>query len=400
MKRQLPSSLSVDPGLASEFNDVAGQRMDDVVQLRHPKSQFHGSNLQVAMSHQKGKLDGLLDGTPLSTFYPFGGGNILESFRTQNTSPMTPMSLPNREPSSNYVTPVTRVVKPFMSTLDAVSKYEIAIEYKDDPRKMDTFVAPHVGRMQGSPMTILNPATFNYTMCTMQLRHAKENPEEYYLKTPWDYWKDWSIGGIVSAEEMLDGSDSFTTSGISANRFSPSAGGYKIITLSTKGPEFLYNYFGSNISQGGKCYAIFKKNKVPGDYWLDNKPTIAALSGRHTVDTRLPMIRDTQDIVLPYQLSFVCLPNGGPLPREATMYRDERGVMCYDAIVIYLGTIFSVPIDHQFMPVTEFFTINPDTRRREPLTGGAYTDSRNGYDPNGIMFMKLILDCDDGIGAM
>ena len=87
MKRQLPPNLTVEPGLLSQFNDVAGQRKDHVVMLNHPKSQFQDSGLQNAMGQQKGTLDSLLTGTPLSVFYPFGNGNILENFRTKNTSP-------------------------------------------------------------------------------------------------------------------------------------------------------------------------------------------------------------------------------------------------------------------------------------------------------------------------
>lgn len=400
MKRQLPAGLTVEADLMSQFGDVAGQRMANTVQLRHPGSQFEPSGMQSAMSNQKARLDSLQQGTPLSTLYPFGGANILESFRTENFSPHKPMALPNREPATNVTTTIQVPVKPFTGSLDAVRKYELAIEYKLDPHKMDTMAVRHVGRMQRSPMTVLNPATWNYTLCSLQIRDVKENPEAYYLKTPWDYWKDWSISGVVEAEEMLDGSDSFHAGGLDPGSSSARAGGYKLLTMATKGPVSIHNYAGRNIYQGGKMYAIIKKSKIPGDYWLDSRPGPTTYAGRHSVDMKLPMIRDNKQEIFPYQMSFMCLPNGGPLPREATMYRNERGDMCYDAIVIYLGTIFSTPIDHEFMAITDFYELNAETKRREPINNGGYNDVRSSYDPNAIMYTKIILDCDDGIGAM
>ena len=399
MKRKLPQNLTVDPTLMALFNDVAGQRTDGVVQINEPKRQFEATALQGALSEQKGSLDGLLTGTPLSVFYPFGSSNVLESFRTQNTSARIPQALPNREMSANFTTPVMRVVKPYTSTLDAISKYELAIEFKGGPGKMDSYMVPHVGRLEGEPMCIFNPSTFNHAQYTAQMRDAKRNYEEYCLKTPWEYWRHWGIGGIVESEEMLNGSESFTTSGFSGNSRSQAAGGYKFITISSKGPQFLYNYFGPNIKAGGKCYAIFKKHALPREYYLDNKPNIGALSGRHSVP-RVPLIDDVPNDVRPFQLSFVCLPNGGKLPRAATMYRDERDILRRDGIAIYLGKIFSVPIDHVFKPITNFYDVDPVTKRITDSRGHPFTDAREGRDYEGIMYMKLIMDCDDGIGAL
>lgn len=398
MKRQ--AEATIEPSLGAGFSDVVGQRTANAVLLTNPSRDFGETALQGALGGQKGRLDGLLTGTPLSTFYPFDGGNILESFRTKHTEPFMKQDLPNRQPSANFNTPVTRVVKPYTSTLDAVSKYEIAIEYKDDPNKMDTMMAPHVGYIQGAPMCILNPSTFNYALFNQQMYEAKKDYDDYCLKTPWDYWEKWSIGGVVEGEQMMDGSESFMTSGVNANRHSQRSGGYKLVTVVSKGPQFLYNYFGRNIRPGGKCYAIIKKHAIPTEYYLDNKPNIASLAGRHPVNNRTPLIGNVQQTIKPYQMSFVCVPDGGRLPREAVMYKDERDILRRDGIAIYLGTIFSVPIDHEYKPVTDFFDIDPITKRITDSRGTPHTDARDGYDPNGIMFMRLILDCDDGIGAL
>lgn len=398
MKRHLPSNLSVEPELLSQFSDVAGQRKDNIVEITNPKRQFEESAFQGGMGQQKGRLDSLLHGTPLSTFFPGLGSGILESFRTTNGHPGMPTALPNRQPAANFTTPIIRVVKPYTSTLDAISCLEIAIEYKDDPDKMDTFVAPNVGRLQSKPMCILNPSTFNHAIFNKQMYDAKRDYEEYCLKTPWCYWKDWTIGGVCESEQMFDGSESNITSGFSGNSHTQQSGGYKIITVVSKGPQFLFNYFGSNIKPGGKCYAIVKKHNMPSEYYLDNKPSIASLSGRHAVN-RTPLINNVPHVIKPYQMSFVCLPNGGKLPREATMYRDERGILRRDGIAIYLGTIFSVPIDHNFKAISSMYEIDPITKRVTDSRGHPHTDAREGAQTNEIMWMRLILDCDDGIGC-
>lgn len=397
MKRQLPSNLTVEPSLMEGLSDVAGQRFDNVALLKNPKRNFEETALQGSLSEQKGRFDSILSGTPLSVFYPFGNGNILESFRTQNTSPFTPQALPNRQMTHNCPITTMRTVKPYTSTLDAVSRYEIALEYMDDPNKMDTFFAPHVGRIQGSPMCILNPSTFNHALFELQMDQAKKNYDDYLLMTPQDYWDKWRIGGIVESEQMLDGSDSTLSSGVSSGSYSQRAGGYKLVNMGIKGPFPLYNYFGSNIKAGGKCYAIIKKTNIPTEYYLDNKPTQAALSGRHPVINRTPLIGNVQKTIKPYQMSFLCLPHGGKMPREARMYRDEREILRRDAIVIYLGTILNTPPDHVYRPISNYFDVDPATRRMV-MDSRSHSDARDGYDHDAIAFMRLILDCDDGIG--
>lgn len=397
MKRLLSGDMTVEPSLMAQFNDLVGQRTDNVVQIRNPKRQFEESAMQGSMTGQKGRMDSLLTGTPLSVFYPFGS-NILETFRTRNTSAHVETALPNRQLTANFTTPIMRVVKPYTTTLDAVSKLEIAFEYKDDPNKMDTFVAPCIGRIQGSPMCVLNPSTFNHALFNQQMYDAKLDYDQYCLKTPWDYWGSWSVGGIVEGEEMLDGSESFITSGFAGNSRTQASGGYKIITITSKGPQFCYNYFGSNIKPGGKCYIIFKKHSIPSEYYLDNKTNVASFSGRHTVINRTPLINNVSHVIKPYQASFVCLPNGGKLPPEATMYRDERNILRRDGIPIYLGKIFSVPIDHVFKNVASYYDIDPISKRITDSRGHPHTDAREGHDVDGIMYMKLILDCDDGLG--
>lgn len=399
MKRSLPQNLPLDKPLETQFRAVAGQRLDHVVQIKDPRREFQESAFQGMMGGQRARLDSLLTGTPLSTYYPFAGGNILESFRTRNTTPLMDTAFPLSELAANATHPVNRYVKPHTDTLDGASRYELVLAYKEDGCKMDTLHTA-AGYMQSAPMNIVNPAIYNHTILNQQLFDAKQDYEDYLHKTAWDYWEKWSVDGIVEFEEMLNGAESFQTSGFSNTMRTQNACGYKMITVSAKGPQFMYNYFGDNIKPGGKCYAIIKKHAMPTEFNLDNKLNVAALAGQHH-NERMPLVNNVPHLVKPYQMSFVCLPNGGCLSPEATMYYDESNVLRRDGLAIYLGHIWSVPIDHSFKNVNNYYDVDPLTKRIPNVKEyTAYNDASDGIQRDGVMLMKLILDCTDGIGAL
>ena len=319
-KRANPTRFTQTDTLDPEFKSLIPQRTQRVIPISDPRNQFQESVFRTSMAPQKGRLDSLLTGTSLSSFYPFSSSNILEQFRMRQSTPGYESTLPTSELSANYTHPVIRYVKPHTDTRDAIGQFELAIEYKDDPYNMQTMLLQGHGYMQSNPMTIVSPAIYNHTIYNQQMFDAKQDYEDYLLKTPWDYWEKWGIGGVVEFEEMMDGSESTLTSGFSNNTSykTQHACGYKIITVSAKGPQFMYNIFGSNIYPGGKCFAIIKKHAIPTEYNLDNKLNVAALAGYHPT-VRQPLVNNVPHIVKPYQMSFVCLPTGGLLPAAATM---------------------------------------------------------------------------------
>ena len=389
---------TIDPALGAQFESAIGQRGAYVTQIKNPKRQFEESAFQIAATPQTNQLNAILQGTPMSSFYPFAGGNVLDSFRTQNASAFDPPSMQLTEPETNVTQPVTRYVKPHTDTLDGCALHELVFAYKEDPHQTMQTMRSGAGYISQDPMNIINPATLNHTLCAQQIWDAKRDYDDYKLKTPWDYWAPWTVDGIVEFEQMLDGSESVTTSGFSGRYNSQAGNGYKVVTLSSKGPQYVYNYFGSNIKAGGTCYMIIKKHSMPDSFVLDNKLNEGSLAGNHRVHDPMPYSNGVHVLVRPYQVSFLCLPNGGPLPPEATTYFDEDGMLKRDGLAIYLGKIWSTPIDHQFRNISNFFNVDPLTRRvPEYKEYGAHNNANQGVDRSGTMYMKLILDCDDGI---
>ena len=368
------------------------------------------SNFANLMVPQKNRLNSLERGTPLSQFYPFNSNNMLESFRMHQSRPGFESTLPNSELSANYTHPVTRVVKPYTDAVDAVSVLEIALEYNDDPHNMET-IRTTAGFMQSNPQTVVAPAVWNLMVYNQQVYDAQRDYEDYLTRTPSDYWAKWSVAGVVEFEEMLDGSESTQTSGLKSGHNMQHSGGYKLVTITSKGPAFMYNVFGSNILSGGKCYALIKKHTASNSFNLSSKSCQAQALGLNSVhiaphiDT--PMLGNTGNAIQPYQMSLVCMPSGGILPPEATMYYDEMGELRYDGLAIYLGKIFSTPIDHVYKPLNNYYDIKPMTQRQPSVAGSDYvakydaapfTDAQQqsvGQDE--IMYMKLMIDCNDGL---
>lgn len=392
----------MDKPLQSEFKALAPDRTNRVVQINDPRNQFQESVFQGAMGGQKRKLDSLLTGTPMSSFYPFSSSNVLEMFRMQHSKPGFESTLPLAELTTNFTHPVTRYVKPHTDTLDAVGVYDLAIEWKDDPYNMNT-LRTGAGYIQSNPMNVVNPAIYNHTIFNQQMYDAKHDYEEYLLKTPSDYWEKWTFGGIVETEQMMNGAESYQTSGFSGdqNIRTQNAAGYKVICETAKGPQFMYNVFGDNILPGGKCYAIIKKHAIPSEYNLDNKLNMASIAAHNIPTSKTPLINNVPQVVKPYQMSFVCLPTGGILPPQATMYYDELENLRRDGLAIYLGKIWSVPINHEYRHINNYYDVDPITKRIPNVNEcRAFTDASEGIDRNGIMYMKLIFDCDDGISPL
>ena len=404
MKRDLPPNLKVDNTIGSQIQSIVSQRKDHVVQITQPSRQFQESALQTSMNGQKGQLNSLIKGPSFSRFYPFTSGNFFDQFKINNysTKPELISKIPLSELTSNYTHPINRRIAPYMDNIECAGAYELSILYKDDPLIMDTMEIGQSGPFQPHPLSILNPASFNHALYNMQTYDVKKKGIDFYKqKEPWDYWKKFSFDGIIEFERMDKGYESTYSSGVLPyvnNNQNQNSGGIKRVTTTAMGPQFVYNYWGSNIKPGGKCYAIIKKHAltVP-TFNLSNKQNISSITGLKKVEP-VTVLNNIATNILPYQMSFVCLPNGGLLPQEATMYYNEDGDIKYDGIAIYLGKIWSVPIDHVFRPIKDYNSVEPIMDRN--IQNVPYTDSNVGVDRESIMLMKLIFDCDDGISPL
>ena len=410
------------PGIKSEFIGVTGERMTQISNL--PVS---GSGVvEVRMKREVGRDASIGDfdkGKPLSAYNPFHTGPSLSSLRTINTSPFVDDILPEAQLHANEKHPVTILNKPVTSSVESLGKNELGLHYIADTTNSMPY-GSKIGAYAPPPSTVVNPATFNYVTYRIQLGElekgdddGEENP--YYSMNAMDYFKDWRVAGVVEFEEGADGAETFQTSGFNDRdvgtvyRAYQAAGGYKIQTVTSKGPEFMYNYFGSQIYPGGKCYAIIKKHNVPAEYRLSNKFNVSQYSGKFI--TR--QVKKDRPF-LPYQMSFICLPKGGTLPRAAVSYLDEWGHLRRDGLAIYLGSIFSVPIGHVYSSRKSYMDnlpiMNPEMRKTDTMSqafgypyssqtaleNSAFSDSNKNISYSQTMLLKIILNPGDMISPL
>ena len=347
------------------------------------------SQLGTKMNGRQRELESMTKGSPLGRMFSPTAGNPLysglEAFRTRNTSPLDDEVFQMSEQESQTILPVNRIAKQIAASYDAVGRYELAILFKNNESNLNTMRLPEENTIvQCNPLNIITPEIFNYIEARKQHHLFDNKYDEYMALTPNDIWKDYVFDGIVEAEMMLGGGESFTTSGFvqipGQQPLHQRGNGNKRLTMDAKGSQYVFNYFGENIREGGSCYAIIKKFRgAEIDYKLTNKRNIAALTSHKCLDI------STTSPFRPYQMTFICLPQGGPVPSEALMYQDERGDKRYDGLAIYLGVLFSVPQDHQYKEV--------DVVNTRPFTGlSPGGNNTHVLNTPAIMLPKLILD--------
>jgi hypothetical protein len=245
-------------------------------------------------------------------------------------------------------------------------------------------------------MEIINPAVWNYIQYLYQwnMYNDETRRDEYLALSPEDIFADWSFDGVVESEIMSSGKESTNYSGFTqvnglATR-NPCES--KLLTMGARGMEFIYNYFGDNIKPGAEVYAIIKKHKVPLDYTLTGKRVLPASQLLSEKETSVPNYSPFK----PYQMSFISLPRGGNMPSKHLEYVDEAGFTRYDAKAIYLGKVFSVPVDHKYRDVED--DLKPFTRT-SVSSGKAFTDARVGTgNDRTYILMRLIFNTDNGYG--
>jgi hypothetical protein len=351
----------------------------------------------------------MLEGTRLDSRSPAlkRKGGMLENFRTKNTSAEVPEILPEDEPQCNVVHPEKAVAKPVNSEMgDAIGMYEIAITIRSNSENETPLnclrTMPH-----GLPKArnICNLATANYVLYRQQMQEVQteQGLAEYLRKSPSDYWQYMSVDGIVEAEQMLGGGESSVTNGVHQNAlglYVQDSHGLKLLTLASKGEQFIYNVFGDNIKPGAHLYFVLKKDLIASDFILSQRAGPGGLnsSTRYHIQTYLDGAN--QEVPLrPYQLCPFCLPKGGPVPSEFTRYWDENGLMRTDGLVIYLGKVLATPYGHQYRnntaPPTAYVT-SPGKQgiSQTPYT---FTDSRRVLDRDPIDLLRVIWDSDNAM---
>lgn len=386
------STTNTDKAIQNELQTNIQERTTQINILGDPGKQLQEASFISGLSNKKRKVDSILKGTALSNYYPFPNGDILNSFRTQNTSPETPEALPNTRLAANEKHVSNRIIKPISETLDPIGKYELGIMHRANDYNLNTMYI-NAEMFQMNSLKVLTPATFNYILFMLQYEEFKKNKEEYYKRSPEDYWDEWSLEGIVEFEEMANGAESYVTSGYNGKVPYQQAGGNKLCTVVSKGPQFVFNYWGDDIEAGKDAYFVLKKHDIPSEYYymLNNKNNMASLSGVRKLTPEQTM---NKELFKPFQLAAFTLPGHLPVPREYKQYYDENGLIRRDGLIIKAGTFFSVPVGMTYKINNNF---NPKPITIQNKNTKIFNDSHKGARKEETMLAKLILNCSDGI---
>jgi hypothetical protein len=237
----------------------------------------------------------------------------------QNTSMDPPYF--SGEPQYNVPHPWQRLAKPFSTDIPALTIGELAILYKKDTRNMNIMQMQNTSINHSNPVTILNPAQWNMNSAKEQLAMQKNFPDEYRRMTARDFFRDWSIDGVVETDDS-------TGSSI------PSTQRNKILTIRTTG--FIpINPYWTNVIPGSKLYMIIKKYPFQKNFILNSRFNTGGSTG--------PFVLHPYENIRPYQIGFYALTYGGQLPDEAWYSEDENNFGRRDALIIYIGMVQQIP---------------------------------------------------------
>lgn len=360
----LPFANSViNPDLFS----VANQRTTDIFQ---PNSSVYQNNrLAGKMTSARNDVNSFKEGSSLGRLFGQAKTPIRDILKTKNTSPFDDPVLHTTENESNVVYPVNMLSIEMSPELGAVGAYQFAILHKrsNEANANVSSLFTNGLYVDCTPQEIINPEIFNYVEMLRQEKLFNDNFEEYILESPSDVWSHYCFMGIVEAAGKK-------TDQYNGN---PEYIGKRRLTVDVKGPQFVHDYFGPNIQSGGYAYAIIKKQPVRNDYIVNQARTNMLSSKYHSTFQDKVSFR-------PNQMSFICMPDGGPLPREVTRYIDERGTVRYDAEKIFLGYIDSTPPDHVFKNV-DVTSVGPYThltnytKTTDTLLPKMYFHTTNGH---------------------
>jgi len=332
---------------------------------------LNGDYLGRATAERKRKLDTLDTGTPLP------GQDELELFRTQYTDPEMDDYLPQLEEVTNVVQTVNVLSKPIYDDIPTPQPRELCILFMDNEYNKNTVYLESRGMWaQANPQVLVNPPVLNYILYEIQRKMFKRDKEAYYSLSAEKLMKDFVIFGIAEfINEPQYGAEC----------------GERLLTMSVRGPQFIFNYFPPNIMAGGRIFAMFRKEIVPDRYYL-------TIPERENTTTPVQRKTETHQTFMPWQMTFLSLPRGGPVPREKLRFYDEQGILRSDPMIVQLGQVFANPQDHIYREVhdstmPEIFNVSRDNTR-------AFNDIRKGagYTDGTIQHMQLIFNCNGGLG--
>ncbi len=331
-------------GMDIDISSLLSQRTTDIDQPT--LSDFKNGKLASKLSERRAQINSFNNGSLLSSLSNrTPKKSAAPKLRTKNTSPFDDPVFHTTEEETNTVQPINVLALEMTPELGKIVPYQLIIMHKNNENLTDYQSHVFHGFLNDcTPQEIVTPEIFNYVEMRRQQKLFTENYDLYIQETASDIWDNYHIHGV---------SETVTTD---HTKFDGSAMNYgkQRITVASKGPAFVRNYFGTNITPGGDAYLIIKKQSVRTDYTLSEPNSIKSNRTNTTLQDKISF--------RPHQMSFVCVPNGGQLPSKATQHIDERGVKRRDGLAIYLGHFFSVPPDHVYKNL-DIDTIGPYTTR-------------------------------------
>lgn len=359
-----------------DLRAMVGQRTTDIDILG--ARDFTQDRLASKVSARHNQLASIKRGQALGR-WGIGNPNVLEKFRTKNSTPLRNEVFHETEHSSQTVHPVNRVIQQMSCTWKHPETYDLLMLHKNPDVRPNTLYYESEMPTESSPLELVTPQIMNYVWRRLQ-QSMSDDPAQratYLNMSPSDAWAAWNLDGVVeSTGKMMH--QYGPNYNVGTGLLGENQNGAKRATVDSKGPQFVKNYFGSNIKAGGHVYAVVKRFPMDAEYMLsESKHSIRSIDSALRVGELQPF--------RPHQIAFFCMPDGGPVPDTVRTYVDQEGIMRYDGLVIFIGTIFSVPPDHTYVEV--------DYTNLKPFTGHA---DMQPLQKESFMLMKVIFDIDQG----
>jgi hypothetical protein len=356
-----------------DLRGMVSQRTTDIDVLS--ARDFTEDRLPSRVSQRHSQLASIKRGTALGRF-GIGNPSLLEKFRTKNTNPFKNEVFHETEHSSQTVHPVNRVIQQMSCTWKHPEAYDLLFLHKNRDTRANTLYYDETPT-ECTPLELVTPEIMNYVWRRLQQAQS-DDPQRrtaYLNMSPGDAWADWNLDGVVeSTGKMMH--QYGPNYNVGTGLLGANESGAKRATVDSKGPQFCKNVFGPNIKAGGKVYAVVKRFPMDAEYMLsESKHSILSVDNALRL-TQLSPFR-------PMQTAFFCMPDGGPVPDEVRTYVDQEGVVRYDGLVIFIGTVFSTPPDHTYIDV--------DYGSLKPYTGPGDMVPRH---KESFLLMRVIFDID------
>jgi hypothetical protein len=295
---------------------------------------------------------------------------------------------------------------------------QIALIPKAKPASRNTWIETGAGAMlmPNDAIWAVNPVQWNYLLAQIQLQLARDTPERYLDLTPADIWfgakaadgsnpfegvlpdyMPWHIDGAVEFERGDTGGSTLYTEGYQSTRdgqlLSPPLDAGKDVTTSTCGQAKVVDYWeGQGVQENASLWMLLKKcdrhaNPAPHTltYTLAQKSiqlAVAEGAYTHTVTRATVEVNGADVPLLPYELHFLSVPDGGTVPPEYRRYVDERGYYRYDTLVLRLGRCL-------FAPPGLAYKDAPPPEKLQPMRDARKFMGRREFD--------VLLNPDDGL---